>query len=89
MIPFTLAAEIRTTILDYLTTTFNLQDRDLERALLEFLEQEQGGLFKGPYIHLRLPFRKISSSEDIPLTIQPGFLPYVHQLLHFGQLWFH
>jgi len=86
MIPFTLAAEIRTTILDYLTTTFNLQDHDLERVLLAFLEQDQGGLFKGPYIHLRLPFRKVAADEDLPLTIRPDFVPYVHQLRSFERL---
>ena len=58
MIPLTIARELRTTLLDYLTTTFNFQDRALERALLGFLENKQHGLFKGPYIHLRLPFRQ-------------------------------
>jgi len=86
MIPLTLAAEIRTTILDYLSTTFNLQDRELERALLAFLEQGQGGLFKGPYIHLRLPFKKIAADVQIPLTIQPGFVPYAHQQRSFERL---
>jgi DEAD/DEAH box helicase domain-containing protein len=86
MIPLTLAAEIRTTILDYLTTTFNFQDRDLERELLAFLEKEQGGLFKGPYIHLRLPFRKVSPEVQSPLTISPAFVPYMHQQRAFERL---
>jgi DEAD/DEAH box helicase domain-containing protein len=86
MIPFTLADEIRTILLDYLTTTFNLQDANLEHALKDFLEQKQGGLYKGPYLQLRLPFRKISHKENIPLSIRPGFLPYVHQFKAFGRL---
>jgi hypothetical protein len=63
MIPLTIAEEIRATLLDYLTTTFSFQDQAFEQAILDFFApQEAGntseGLFKGPYISLRLPFRK-------------------------------
>ena len=61
MIPLTLAAEIRDTLLDYLTTTFNFQNHAVEEALLAFLTGRDGGpgMFRGPYVHLRLPFRRI------------------------------
>ncbi len=48
MIPLTVADEIQKTLLDYLTATFNKKDQDVERALLDFLQDEQTGLFKGP-----------------------------------------
>ncbi len=86
MIPLTLAQEIRVTLLDYLTTTFNFQDVAVEDALLEFLQDPQGGLFKGPYLHLRLPFRKIAPETPVPLDIRPPFLPYVHQQRAFERL---
>ena len=90
MIPFTLAEEICETLLDYLLTTFNFQDREVERSLLAFLEQKNGGLFKGPYLHLRLPFQKINpEQEPIPLEIQPRFVPYAHQQRAFQRLTTH
>ena len=70
MIPLTVAAQVRETILDYLFTTFNLQDEQLETALRVFLEDPQKGLFKGPYIHLRLPYQRAGAGDlftDAPL----------------------
>ena len=92
MIPLTIAEEIRTTILDYLATTFNFQDEEAEKALHDFLvppqrsESQTEGLFKGPYISLRLPFRKADTGAEIPLEIRPNFLPYAHQLRSFERL---
>jgi DEAD/DEAH box helicase domain-containing protein len=86
MIPLTVADQIRTTLLDYLTTTFNFQDEAVEQALLRFLEDGRTGLFKGPYVNLRLPFRRAGAEEAIPLAIRPDFLPYVHQARAFQRL---
>jgi len=91
MIPLTVAEEIRATLLDYLTTTFNFQDQAVEQALLDFLapkdkEQPGEGLFKGPYISLRLPFRKADPDARLPLEIHPSFIPYAHQVRAFERL---
>jgi len=91
MIPLTIAEEIRVTLLDYLTTTFNFQDQAVEAALLDFLAPKQPGissegLFKGPYISLRLPYRKADPDEEIPLEIRPTFTPYAHQIRSFNRL---
>lgn len=86
MIPLTLAQDIRLTLLDYLTTTFNFQDEAVEAALLEFLENPREGLFKGPYVHLRLPFRVVPPDANIPLEIRPPFNPYIHQVRAFERL---
>lgn len=86
MIPFTIIEDIRSTIIDYLTTTFNFQEREVEKAFIDFIEQKKGGLFKGPYINLRLPFRKAPDGQEIPLEITPSFKPYVHQINAFDRL---
>ena len=86
MIPFTITEDIRSTIIDYLTTTFNFQEKEVERAFVDFIEQKEGGLFKGPYINLRLPFRKAHDNQEIPLEISPSFRPYVHQMQAFERL---
>ena len=83
MIPLTVANQVHTTLIDYLQTTYSFQDDGLQRALGDFLEEE---LFKGPYIDLRLPFRKAGAGETIPLEIAPPFTPYVHQLTAFQRL---
>lgn len=86
MLPLTVADQVRSTLLDYLTTTFNFQDEAVEASLLDFLQDEKTGLFKGPYVNLRLPFRRAGDDDPLPLEIQPGFRPYLHQLRAFQRL---
>lgn len=86
MLPLTVADQVRSTLLDYLITTFNFQDEGVEASLLAFLEDDKTGLFKGPYVNLRLPFRRAGDDDPIPLEIQPGFRPYLHQLRAFQRL---
>lgn len=86
MIPSIVARQSRETILDYLRTTFALADPEFERDLFEFLDSEQG-LFKGPFIDIRLPFRKADLGDRIPLDIKPAFTPYAHQLRAFQRLY--
>ena len=69
MIPSVVARQVRETVLDYLRTTFALADSEFERALFDFLDSEEG-LFKGPYVDIRLPFRNADAGEQIPLDIQ-------------------
>ncbi len=85
MIPSVVTRQIRETILDYLRTTFDLADPRFEEALFGFLEGESG-LFRGPYIDVRLPFRKAEGETEIPLEISPLFRPYLHQLRAFERL---
>ncbi|KYF78234.1 hypothetical protein BE11_12325 [Sorangium cellulosum] len=85
MIPHLVAAEIRETLLDYLRSTWQLADRDLERALLAFLSGERG-MFKGPWVRLGLPFALAPEGADIPLDVKPPYRPYLHQLLAWQRL---
>jgi DEAD/DEAH box helicase domain-containing protein len=55
----------------------------VNKAFYEFLTDEEQGIFKGPYISLKLPFVKSSNDTEIPLEIQPPFPPYDHQLKSF------
>ena len=86
MIPAIIAEEIRETLLDYLDTTFNFQDEVVGKALKDFLTDPVTGIFKGPYIQIKLPFRKAGAGEEIPMDIAPGFTPYAHQLKSFARL---
>lgn len=86
MIPSVVARQVRETVLDYLRTTFDFSDADFERALFNFLGGGDG-LFRGPYLDLRLPFRKADENEKCPLDIAPDFRPYKHQQRAFLRLY--
>ncbi|MES5265449.1 DEAD/DEAH box helicase [Priestia megaterium] len=85
MIPSVLANEIKRTVADYLDTTFSFQDEQLGESLKDFITDPKDGMFKGPYLAVRLPFRKANEGEE-NLTIFPPFTPYVHQLRSFERL---
>lgn len=86
--PAVVASELRSSLLDYLRTTFKLQNRALERALFAFLEDPECGLFRGPYVDVRLPFVQAPPDwrERVPLDDVPPFRPYAHQLQAFERL---
>lgn len=80
-----LADQLRETALDYLRTTFHLSDAEFESRLFQFLDGEEG-MFRGPYVDVRLPFRKAETGYRIPLEIQPPFVPHAHQVRAFDRL---
>jgi DEAD/DEAH box helicase domain-containing protein len=86
VIPSVVARQVRETVLDYLRTTFALSDPDFERCLFDFLDGDTG-LFRGPFLDIRLPFRTADPGEHLPLEIRPGFNPYQHQLRSFQRLY--
>jgi DEAD/DEAH box helicase domain-containing protein len=57
MLPVHLADNIRKQVLYYLQSTFSFRDKRVARAFEAFLEDPETGLFKGPWVQLRRPFR--------------------------------
>ena len=86
LLPTVQAEDIRESLLDYLTTTFALTDDDARAALVEFLSDPEHGLFKGPYVRLRLPFRPAEIGWRSSLDWYEGFPPYGHQAQAFARL---
>ncbi len=74
------AYEVRASIIEYLKATFYFKEKEVKEAFLRFIENEENGLFKGPYLSLKLPFEKSDAAGDIPLAIKPPFPPFNHQL---------
>ncbi|PXA79381.1 heavy metal resistance protein CzcA [Auritidibacter sp. NML120779] len=86
LLPTLQVQTIQDSLRDYLTTTFGLADSAAQHALEEFLTEEQSGIFRGPYIRTRTPF-KPSARTDNPLDITPGkHTPYGHQAEAFARL---
>ena len=94
------AEEIRNAVVEYLKATYNFDDKNVEQAFEDFLYAKRGvntkkdaanyrdGMFKGPYIQIRLPFEQIDNSINLAdvLTIAPNFAPYQHQYQAFKRL---
>ena len=84
LLPSLQAERIRRSIVDYLSTTFALTDAEPRRVLTDFLQDEEQGVFVGPFVRLRLPYLAASAHSgadpsDRPLDWDPGLAPYQHQ----------
>ena len=57
-------------------------------ALSAFLEDQAEGIFRGPYLKVRTPFRQVDPATwESPLDWLPtGFAPYEHQATAFERL---
>lgn len=87
MFPSLLAHELRDVVTRYLGTTFALADADARRTLEQFLSDRDTGLFRGPFLRTRLPFRGADPDWRAALDWAPdGFRPYRHQSLAFDRL---
>jgi ATP-dependent helicase YprA (DUF1998 family) len=85
LLPTLQAGSIRHSLTDFLTTTFALTDAGARSALDDFLSHPDSGMFKGPYVRLRLPFRPADPGPS-PLEWETGFTPYGHQAAAFDRL---
>ncbi|HOU92235.1 MAG TPA: hypothetical protein PLU22_14380 [Polyangiaceae bacterium] len=86
MLPSVVIQQVQDSLLDYLTTTLRLRDAELEAALRRFLLDPEDGIFRGPYLDVRLPFRKVDEGAERPLDLAPRLWPYAHQLRAFERL---
>ena len=87
MIPSLIAGELRDSIVEYLATTFALSDDEAYAALTEFLLDENDGIFRGPYLRVRLPFVDAPADAELGVGWTPaGFRPYAHQLVAWQRL---
>ncbi|MBX7447198.1 DEAD/DEAH box helicase [Mycolicibacterium sp. 3033] len=86
LLPLAQANAISHSLLDYLSTTFALADPDARRVLAEFLQHPENGMFRGPYVRVRLPFRPAAEGWRDHLEWYEGFPPYGHQAAAFARL---
>lgn len=91
LMPAIEAEIIRESITDYLTTTFALTDESANQVLTAFLSDPSNGIFKGPYVRLRLPFQPSHSGGSgvewvDTYSAATGWRPYGHQAQAFTRL---
>ncbi len=63
LLPTVQARRAQESLTEYLRTTFALADRDVQAALDRFLSDPNDGIFKGPFIRTRTPFKPQPGGE--------------------------
>ncbi|MCP9491611.1 MAG: DEAD/DEAH box helicase [Solirubrobacteraceae bacterium MAG38_C4-C5] len=89
MIPSLAAAELREAIVEYLSTTFAIGDEETREALTAFLTDEADGIFRGPFLRVRTPYKRVDAAwaQSSPLDwMAHGFEPFAHQARAFERL---
>ena len=76
MIPSVLTQQVQHGVEDFLCTTFPIST-PFFHGLLDRLFAEEGGVFKGPYLSIQLPFRQSTSGPDFFPEVPLRFKPYV------------
>ena len=79
MLPAHLAENIRRQVLYYLQSTFDFRDDDVRESFEKFLLHPEQGLFKGPWVQLKRPFKPADETYQPPFDIQVPFHPFKHQ----------
>ncbi|ACV62293.1 DEAD/DEAH box helicase domain protein [Desulfofarcimen acetoxidans DSM 771] len=85
MIPSVLARQVRQGVEDFLRTTFPTSTPYFSGMLERFLVREKE-LFQGPYLTIRLPFRKGTGNRNRFTGIPLPYTPYLHQEKAFDRL---
>jgi DEAD/DEAH box helicase domain-containing protein len=85
MIPSVVVQQLQQGVKDFLRTTFPSSTPFFSGALESLLEEE-GAVFKGPYLSLQLPFRQGAGGSDFFPQVPLKFRPYLHQEKAFQRL---
>lgn len=85
MLPATLAHEVKKQVQHYLGATFHMRLPATEQALQRFFNDPDNGLFKGPWVQVRRPFRLAQDQGGQFFDLNIPFWPFRHQ----WQAWRH
>jgi DEAD/DEAH box helicase domain-containing protein len=85
LIPTALVAQLQRGMGDFLRTSFWSNTPGFEH-LIDGLLETSGGLFQGPYVSLKLPFRPGTGGPGVIAELPLGFTPYIHQEQAFRRL---
>ncbi|WP_257263618.1 DEAD/DEAH box helicase [Endozoicomonas sp. ONNA2] len=86
MLPATLAQEVRKQIQHYLGATFHMRQPESEQALQKFFNHPEDGLFKGPWVQVKRPFRLAGDSGSRYFDLHIPFTPFLHQKQSWARL---
>ena len=89
MLPATLALEVKKQVLHYLGATFQIRHGETEKALESFFTHPEEGLFKGPWLQLKRPFRLEQADTSKLFDLHVPWVPFKHQALSWKRLTTH
>jgi replicative superfamily II helicase len=85
--PTLAAEELKRNLTQYLSTTFALAEQPVREGLNRFLNHPDHGIFRGPYLRIRPPFRRAGADwEDILDWAPAEPKPYLHQARAWSRL---
>ncbi|MFG3290152.1 DEAD/DEAH box helicase [Streptomyces sp. NPDC048179] len=90
MRPTLAADQVRASLSQYLSTTYALADESTRRALEQFLGDPDDGIFRGPYLRIRTPFRAAGSDDwqrHLEWWPRPPYHPPFHPHRHQARVW--
>jgi len=73
------AEQFRRALTNFLTTTFAFADAEAEEELDRLLSDPDRGIFRGPYVRLRLPFQSAADGWQELIGWEPPYPPHAHQ----------
>jgi len=79
MLPATLSQEVKKQVRHYLEATFPMRKPEMEQALGSFFNDPEKGIFKGPWLQLKRPFRIADSDGKQFFDLHVPFSPFKHQ----------
>lgn len=85
MIPSILSSQLKRGLKDYIDTTFQITTPFFKNVVTDLLEEKKK-IFRGPYVSVKLPFRKSDGSKIWFEGVNLKFTPYVHQEKAFKRL---
>jgi DEAD/DEAH box helicase domain-containing protein len=69
MLPLQQAYEVQHSILEYLKATFAFNDKEVSKSFYNFINNPTDGMFKGPYVSIKLPFIKQINNDALPFHL--------------------
>src|SRR5688572_28281813 len=85
MIPSVLATQMQRGVQEFLRATFPVTSPGMD-GLLDGVVDANGGMFKGPYLSLKLPFKQTVLPPGLLEHATPKYAPYAHQVRAFERL---
>ncbi len=79
MLPATLAQDVKKQVRHYLEATFPMRKPEVESALGQFFNDPENGIFKGPWLQLKRPFRLATADGNQFFDLHVPFTPFKHQ----------
>jgi len=85
LVPSALSGHVKENVISYLKTTFNIKNATFTKAFESHIRSD-AGLFRGPFVDIKLPFKSSTEPLNEVLDLRLQFPPFEHQVLAFKRI---